>query len=66
VALVLHEQHPPHFAIVRSNAEAYGPLKTHRDGTASVYVNDPFGNVIEVVKSEGQPPTLRNPSLSSG
>lgn len=54
LALVLHGQHPPHIAFERPDAEAYGTLKSHRDGTASVYVNDPFGNVIEVLKSERQ------------
>lgn len=54
LALVLDGEHPPHIAITHSNAEELGPLKIHRDGTASVYVNDPFGNAIELLKSEGQ------------
>ncbi len=50
LALVLPGQHPPHIAIERPNAEAFGELARHRDGTASVYVQDPFGNVIEIMK----------------
>jgi catechol 2,3-dioxygenase-like lactoylglutathione lyase family enzyme len=51
LALVLPGQHPPHIAIERPDASAYGPLRQHRDGTASVYVNDPFGNVIEIMQA---------------
>lgn len=50
LALVSPGQHPPHIAIERPNAETFGTLTRHRDGTASVYVHDPFGNVIEVMK----------------
>lgn len=62
LALVLHGQHPPHIAIERADAQVYGALTKHRDGTASVYVYDPFGNVIEVLKSGGQHSVLRDPS----
>lgn len=50
VALVLPDQHPMHIAVERENAENFGVLKTHRDGTASVYVDDPWGNPIEYIK----------------
>lgn len=50
LALVLPQQHPGHFAIVSDHAERYGPLKIHRDGTASVYITDPTGNTIEMIK----------------
>jgi len=50
LALVTPDQHPPHFAIVSEDAERYGPLKRHRDGTASVYIQDPAGNTIEMLK----------------
>jgi catechol 2,3-dioxygenase-like lactoylglutathione lyase family enzyme len=53
LALVLRGQYPPHIAIERPDAQAYGALTKHRDGTASIYVHDPFGNVIEVLKSDG-------------
>lgn len=51
LALVLPGKHPPHLAVERSDAAAYGPLTRHRDGSESVYVEDPFGNVIEVMQS---------------
>lgn len=50
IALVLPSQHPPHVAFEDLEAEKYGELTTHRDGTASVYVQDPFGNTIEFLK----------------
>lgn len=53
LALALPEQHPGHIAVERSNAEAYGPLTPHRDGTASVYIQDPWQNTIEILKSKG-------------
>jgi catechol 2,3-dioxygenase-like lactoylglutathione lyase family enzyme len=49
LALVIPEQHPPHIAFVTPNAESFGQLKKHRDGTESVYVNDPSGNSVEVM-----------------
>lgn len=48
-ALVLPDQHPAHFAIERKDADSYGTLTPHRDGTASVYVEDPWQNVIEIL-----------------
>ena len=52
LALVLPSQHPPHIAFKRDDAGAYGQLKMHRDGTKSVYIKDPNGNSIEIMKSE--------------
>jgi hypothetical protein len=49
LALVTAGQHPPHLAFVREDAEAFGPLKTHRDGTRSTYIHDPFGNAVEII-----------------
>ena len=49
LALVVPDQHPPHLAVVRPDAEAFGPLKTHRDGTASVYIKDSENNVLEIM-----------------
>jgi len=51
LALVLPGQHPPHIAVERSNAAEYGALTPHRDGTASVYVEDPWGNTIEFLQT---------------
>jgi catechol 2,3-dioxygenase-like lactoylglutathione lyase family enzyme len=50
LALVLPEQHPPHVAVERKNAEIYNTLTPHRDGTASVYIRDPWGNAVEIMK----------------
>lgn len=47
LALVIPGQHPPHFAVTTEQAEAFGPLKTHRDGTRSVYIKDSEGNFVE-------------------
>ena len=49
LALVVPGQHPPHLAFVKADAERFGPLKTHRDGTASVYVPDSEGNTLEIM-----------------
>jgi catechol 2,3-dioxygenase-like lactoylglutathione lyase family enzyme len=48
LAFVLPEQHPPHLALLREPS-AYGEPKTHRDGTRSVYLQDPAGNKVEVL-----------------
>ena len=50
LALVLAEQHPYHFAIESDEAESYGTLTKHRDGTASVYIKDMDGNNIEMIE----------------
>ena len=50
IALVLPSQHPPHVAFESMDADKYGDLTLHRDGTASVYVQDPFGNTVEFLK----------------
>jgi len=49
LAFVLPAQHPPHLAFVSPRAEEFGQLKTHRDGTRSVYVDDPSGNKLEIM-----------------
>jgi len=50
IALVLPGSHPPHIGIPCDHPEQYGVVKPHRDGTASVYLEDPFGNFIEMIK----------------
>lgn len=52
LAIVVPDQHPAHFAIENQEAEKYGKLKTHRDGTASFYTKDPFGNAVEIIKTQ--------------
>lgn len=49
LAFVVPEQHPPHVGFVVKNAESYGELTVHRDGTRSRYVEDPSGNAVEVL-----------------
>lgn len=50
LALVLPDQHPPHFAVTRKDITAFGTPKPHRDGTSSVYIQDPSGNNVEMLK----------------
>ncbi|MGD2054039.1 MAG: VOC family protein [Gammaproteobacteria bacterium] len=50
LALVIPGQHPPHIAIEHENAEAFGTLIRHRDGTESIYINDSEGNTLELMK----------------
>lgn len=52
VALVIPSQHPPHIGFMTPRAAEFGPLKTHRDGTRSVYVNDPAGNAVELLAAD--------------
>lgn len=47
LALVIPSQHPPHLGFVTPDAEKYGELKRHRDGTRSIYVADCAGNAVE-------------------
>jgi len=49
LALVVPEQHPAHVALISHEAEKYGALTIHRDGTKSCYVKDPWGNAVEIL-----------------
>jgi hypothetical protein len=49
LALVVPNQHPAHIAFVNPEADKYGSVVTHRDGSRSVYTTDPFGNAIEIM-----------------
>jgi catechol 2,3-dioxygenase-like lactoylglutathione lyase family enzyme len=56
LALVIPDQHPPHVAVERADLEADAdarPIATHRDGTRSLYIEDPWGNVIELLETVG-------------
>lgn len=55
MALVISSQHPAHIGFVSAHAERFGELKTHRDGTRSVYIQDPAGNPVEVLASDSMP-----------
>lgn len=50
LALVIDREHPPHFAIISETPEQYGRLSKHRDGSHSVYIEDPDSNHIEMIK----------------
>jgi hypothetical protein len=52
LALVVPSQHPAHIGFVSEEAEKFGPLKTHRDGTRSCYVKDPAGNAVEILAAD--------------
>ncbi len=52
LALVIPDQHPPHLALESPEAERFGPLKPHRDGTRSIYVEDPAGNSVEILAAD--------------
>lgn len=65
VALVIPEQHPPHIAFSKIDAERFGDLKTHRDGTRSCYLKDPSGNAVEILDAASLQITSRGP-LPSG
>ena len=56
LALVVPEQHPLHIGFVSPEAEKWGALKTHRDGTRSCYVKDPSGNAVEILAADSMPP----------
>ena len=49
LALVIPSQHPAHIGFVSDEAEKFGDLKLHRDGTRSCYVKDPAGNSVEIL-----------------
>ncbi len=49
LALVRPGDHPPHLAFVRDDANDFGELTPHRDGTRSCYVRDGGGNAVEFI-----------------
>jgi catechol 2,3-dioxygenase-like lactoylglutathione lyase family enzyme len=49
LALIVPSQHPAHIAFVSPEAEKFGALQLHRDGTRSCYVKDPAGNPVEIM-----------------
>lgn len=52
LALVIPGQHPAHIGFVSAEAEKFGPLREHRDGTRSCYLTDPAGNSVEILAGE--------------
>lgn len=56
LALVTPTQHPPHVALrvdlpalEAAAAKARKAIDKHRDGTQGTYLNDPHGNVLELI-----------------
>src|SRR5271170_4088848 len=54
LAFVLPSQHPDHFAVI-GDPSVYGQPKKHRDGTSSVYIQDPNGNNVEILALAEEP-----------
>lgn len=55
LALVTVGHHPAHFAVECNNLQdrASGrPIADHRDGSRSLYIHDPWHNVIELLETE--------------
>ena len=52
LALVLERQHPPHIAFEQKKSDPLHPLTIHRDGTQSRYIEDPWGNKVELMKTK--------------
>jgi len=54
LALTLESQHPPHIAIEykylpKNNGHDLDDFKKHRDGSAYMYIKDPWDNFIELI-----------------
>ena len=49
LALVLPAEHPYHFAIMIGDLSTHGEVITHRDVTASVYIQHADENNIEIL-----------------
>ena len=53
LAFVKKGTHPSHFAFeVDDFRDDEDKIKTHRDGSRSVYKNDPWGNIYELINYE--------------
>ena len=46
------EPQQQHIAFEKNNAEDYGKLIKHRDGTSSIYIKDPSNNFVEILKEK--------------
>ncbi len=49
MAFVKKGQHPQHFAFEVDGFSEDDVIKTHRDGSRSVYKKDPWGNIYELI-----------------
>ena len=62
LAFVTQAQHPSHIAFEKAEGELaeFGPVKPHRDGTQSTYIQDPSGNSVELIYDPSTGYTARN------
>jgi hypothetical protein len=49
LALVIPGEHPPHIGFATPQAADFGELRTHRDGSRSIYISDVAGNALELL-----------------
>ena len=52
--LVLSDQQQPHISFEKKDADKYGELAPHRVTSASIYIDDPFNNKIEILKNNNK------------
>jgi catechol 2,3-dioxygenase-like lactoylglutathione lyase family enzyme len=52
LAFVSQGQHRPHIGFKRPDAEKFGPLMPHRDGTRGAHIDDPSGNMVEILAAD--------------
>jgi hypothetical protein len=50
IVLILRSKHLPNVVFKSLEAKKYGDLTTHRNGTESVCVQDPFRNTLEFLE----------------
>lgn len=53
LAFVKRSTHPPHIGFEMPDWIFSSETKRHRDGTESIYFDDPSGNTIEILKIMG-------------
>jgi len=52
LALLLPSHEQPHLAIKRADATSFGLVHKNLDGTRSIFVSDPSGNLVELIQEE--------------
>ncbi len=59
LALVTRGDHPPHFGVEGPAIGDEKAARLHRDGVRYVYIEDPGGNVVEIVEENPEKAPLR-------
>ena len=54
LAFVIKTQHPAHIAFEVDQFDETDRTKKHRDGSVSVYKNDPWKNIYELIQYESE------------